>query len=136
MTIMHDGFTVQNFKIPCLDDPQPYNDHKNIDNFMNKGSYSVVKGAEYQDILKEFAFLMKHCVKRTNSMEFIKNIDEPKCNHCTERPIEAKQFMEFIKGVGGKKFTPTPDPLHEGHYYTFLHCRFLYTDLHREPLGS
>ena len=96
----------------------------------------MVKGAGYQDILKEFAFLMKHCVKRTNAIEFIECIDEPKFNHCTERPSKAKQFMEFIKGAGGKMFTPTPDSLHEGHYYTFLQCKFLFIDLHREPLGS
>ena len=47
MSITHDGFQVTNFEIPCLDDPKPYDDHKEIDKFLNKGSYSVATGMEY-----------------------------------------------------------------------------------------
>ena len=56
MSIAHDGFQVTNFKIPCLDDPKPHGDHKEIDKFLNRGSYFVATGMEYQEYLCEYAF--------------------------------------------------------------------------------
>ena len=61
---------------------------------------------------------MKHCVKKTNAIEFIKYMDNPKCDHCEQKSIQANSFMEFIKQAGGRMFTPTPDPSCQGHYYT------------------
>ena len=56
MSVTHHGFQVNNFKIPCFEDPKPYDDHKEIDNFLNKGSYSVATGMKYQEYLSEYAF--------------------------------------------------------------------------------
>ena len=56
MSITYDGFPVTNFKIPCLDDPKAYDDHTEIDKFLNKGSYSAATGMEYQEYLNEYAF--------------------------------------------------------------------------------
>ena len=56
MSFIHDGFQVTNFKIPCLDDPKPYGDHKEIDKFLNKGSYSVATGMGYEEYFSEHAF--------------------------------------------------------------------------------
>ena len=89
-----------------------------IDKFLNKGSYSVATGMEYQEYLSEYAFLMKHCVKKTNAIEFIKCMDNPKCNRFEQKPIQENNFMEFIKQAGWRMFTPTPDPSCQGHYYT------------------
>ena len=111
MSITHDGFQVTNFKIPYLDDPKPYDDHKEIDKFLNEGSYSVATGMEYQEYLSEYAFVMKHCVKKTNPIEFIKCMDNPKCNHCEQKPIQASSFMEFIKQPGGNTRSIMSRPL-------------------------
>ena len=78
---------------------------------------------------------MKHCVKKINAIEFIKCMDNPKCNHCEQKPIQVNGFMEFIKQAGGRMVTPTPDPSCQGHYYTLLQCKFLFADLNKEPIG-
>ena len=56
MSFIHDGFQVTNFEIPCLDDLKPYDDHKEIHKFLNKGSYSVVTGMGYEEYFSEYAF--------------------------------------------------------------------------------
>ena len=61
-------------------------------------------------------------------------MNNPKCNDCRQKPIQANSFMEFIKQASGRMITPTPDPSCQGHYYTHLQCKFLFADLHKESL--
>ena len=74
------------------------------------GPNLLLLAIEYQEYLGEYAFLMKHCVKKTNAIGFIKCMDNPKCNHCEQKPIQANSFMEFIQWAGWRMFTPTLDP--------------------------
>ena len=102
MSITNGGFLVTNFKIPCLDDPKSCDDHKEIDKFLNKGSSLVATGREYQEYLSEYAFLMQHCVKKTNAIEFIKCMDNPKFSHCEQKPIQATPLWNSLSRLVGE----------------------------------
>ena len=81
-----DGYNVTPYKVSCLEKPEPYSDHSMIDNFLKTGIRHIMANEDLSKILKEYKFLVKHCIRRTNALEFVK-CQDPECEHCTSHPI-------------------------------------------------
>ena len=73
---------------------------------------------ELQEIHMEYKILIKHCVRRTNAIEFVK-CEEETCSLCSPHPVKAKKFMAFLRSLDEPRmFTPTQSDDHPGHYKT------------------
>ena len=66
-------------------------------------------------------FLCRHAVRSAYHCLFAK-CNKPDCSHCSKHPVQAPRFMSFLHLCGGRLFTPTPSPYHDGHYLTYREC--------------
>ena len=130
-----DGYDVTPYKVSCLEKPEPYSDHSIIDNFLKAGIRNIMANEDLSKILKEYKFLVKHCTRRTNALEFVK-CQDPECEHCTSNPIRAVRFMSYLRSLDeSRMYTPTPSVTHPGHYNTWLEMNFKHVDLKKPILG-
>ena len=130
-----DGYNVTPYKVSCLEKPEPYSDHSMIDNFLKTGIRQIMANEDLSKILKEYKFLVKHCIRRTNALEFVK-CQDLECEHCTSHPIRAVRFMAYLRSLDeSRMYTPTPSVTHPGHYNTWLEMNFKHVDLKKPILG-
>ena len=115
----YDGHKVFSSRIPCGDEPTPYNDEKEVERLLAAG----VKEHETNNKLKQFhqemEFLYRHGVVRCNAIEFY-HCTSVTCSHCTAVLPKATKLLEAIRKWGDR--LPTPEPLVSlpGHYKSLL----------------
>jgi len=69
--------------------------------------------------MQELRFTMKHMERKSNEVIFKKCVD-PRCDHCSSRPIISTAAWDFIKERDFVWPNPIPSPTYENHYMTFL----------------
>ncbi|XP_033112635.1 uncharacterized protein LOC117113425 [Anneissia japonica] len=83
----HDGFKVKPVKIACVEGVKVYSDHAVMKEFCKSGIKKILGTRAF--------FLLKHCTRRTNMLEFVKCRDT-QCNHCTTNTVRKTKFMDYI----------------------------------------
>lgn len=132
-----DGFPVVPMKVECLEAEEKYRDNNKLDEYVNASSRKVIECPDLKELNALHKFLCKHAVRTTYHCLFAK-CSEGSCPDCSLHPVRASRFMTFLRQCGGRMFTPTPSPYHDGHYLTYHEC-CLQQDLHRgllEPDAS
>ena len=71
------------------------------------------------DLLRELRMLFKHIHRKWNELIFSKCVD-PRCFHCSERPIMSKETWEFLKEREFKWANSKSSVEHPEHYLTFI----------------
>jgi len=70
---------------------------------------------------------MKHVDRKSNEVIFRKCVD-PRCSHCSERPIISRKAWDFLKERDFKWSNPIASLMNPGHYMTFSEVELLDND--------
>lgn len=62
---------------------------------------------------------MKHMDRKSNEIIFRK-CNDPRCTHCSKRPVISTKAWNFLKERDFKWPNPIPSIKYPGHYMTFL----------------
>lgn len=120
-----DGHPINSKKVACLEEAKSkkYNDYGTVKKFFDSGVKKQSEHEEFKQIGKEYKFLMQHCRKTTNCLEFIK-CRSAACVHCQHHPVQARSLMNLLNKHGGNMFSPTPSSSVPDSYNTFLELAF------------
>ena len=80
-----------------------------------------------KNVVAELRFMAKHIDRKSNEVIFQKCSD-PRCSHCSTRPILSKMAWEFLKDRDFKWPNPIPSLDHPGHYMTFKEVELMDND--------
>ena len=70
--------------------------HESLKEKLAKVTSSKLKNdVEYRELQTEYKFLMKHCTKRLNYIQFVKCADS-QCQYCLKNPVKAKAFISLL----------------------------------------
>ncbi|XP_070548150.1 uncharacterized protein [Ptychodera flava] len=130
----HDGFPITPIPVPCMKANMPYNDHEDVEKLFKKGIREILTTPAFVNLRQEYVFLVKHCVRRTYMLEFVK-CNDPSCSHCSCKPIRAKNLISYIKQMGGQLPTPGFSHIHAGHYMTWLEMNNYIQHLQQPVVG-
>lgn len=83
------------------------------------GIKAVRHDKNVQDQVSEIQMLMRHCVRQTNMIEFIR-CENSECTHCASRWVHCTKLMKALKSFGGRMPTPVNCLETPGHYKTLL----------------
>lgn len=75
----------------------------------------IHESSKYHQLLCEFKTMIRHADKRLNEVIFYKCLNTNCCN-----PYASKKVQDYLVHWSFKLPDPVPDPIHEGHFQTFL----------------
>ena len=98
----------------CFLKESPYDDYKEVHTLLT-GPYSKLRDSA--KLMEELKMLFKHIDRKSNEVIFCK-CTNPRCPHCTEKPIISTKVWDFLKEREFKWMNPKLSVAHPGHYLT------------------
>lgn len=120
-SVTFDGFPVVPLPVSSDGREDAFKTSAYVEDFVNSPIRDI-KSGKHHEALELLRFTALHADRRKNEFilrkcQFI--ADRIPCVHCQNYPVRAQKVLDVVKAAGCL-FEPTPSPVLEGHYMTFL----------------
>ena len=93
--------------------------YEQIKSFSYASARKIIESEELSDIKKEYQFLVSHCCRTKNQLQF-SPCNQDSCEHCHTTPICAKWFLSILQKSEEALPTPSLSVIHRVYYDTML----------------
>ena len=88
-------------------------------NFFQLLSGPITRLKQNKPMMQELRFMIKHMQRKSNEVVIMK-CNEPRCLHCSTRPVKSVEAWGYLSERDFKWPNPIQSTEHPNHYKTFL----------------